>query len=361
MPDQTEIEIPIESVSSGAKTDSDLTALTNSFEFWPAWTIHLPMVLLGIYQGFRLGCLNFFPAVNPGMTNGGLFNYSKFESLSDFPKENIPESILSKPPHQLDQLLIGAAQRGIGFPFILKPNIGERGRGVSLISDPHSAENYLKTFRNEAVILQDFVSKKEEYGIFILKDPKTGKVKIPSITQKIPLQVMGNGLDSVEKLVQKHPRAKRYIQEIPKDLMSFVPDPNRIFNLSIKGNHCKGAVFVDRSELITPEVISSFTKICQPFQDFFYGRLDIKVNSCLELSDPNLVSILEVNGANAEPIHIYSSGISYFRSLGILSNFFSQMAQIARFNLNSIFPKPTLAALKSSFQSYQHLKKNTHE
>lgn len=157
MLDQPEIEIPIESLSSGANPARDLTALTNSFEFWPAWTIHLPMVLLGIYQGFRLGSLNFFPAVNPGMTNGGLFNYSKFESLSDFSKENIPQSILSKPPHHLDQLLSGAAQKGIGFPFILKPDIGERGRGVRLISNPQSAENYLKTFRNESVILQEFV------------------------------------------------------------------------------------------------------------------------------------------------------------------------------------------------------------
>ncbi|MBS4040932.1 MAG: ATP-grasp domain-containing protein [Flavobacteriales bacterium] len=361
MLDQPEIEIPIESFSSGAKHAPDLTALTNTFEFWPAWTIHLPMVLLGIYQGFRLGNLNFFPAVNPGMTNGGLFNYSKYDSLSNFSKENIPAGILSNPPHHLDQLLTQAHEKRIGFPFILKPDIGERGRGVSLISNQQAAENYLKTFRNEAVILQEFVSKKEEYGIFILKNPKTGEIKIPSITQKIPLQVLGNGLDSVEKLVQKHPRAKRYIQEIPKDLMSFVPEPNRIFQLSIKGNHCKGAVFVDRSELITPEVISSFAKICQPFQHFFYGRLDIKVNSSAELVDPHLVSILEVNGANAEPIHIYSPGISYFRSLGILSNFFSHMAQIARFNLNSIHPKPSLSALKSSFQSYLHLKKSTHE
>jgi len=361
MPDQPEIVIPIDSIPSEAKSASDLTALTNSFEFWPAWTIHIPMVLMGIYQGFRLGNLNFFPAVNPGMTNGGLFNYSKYDSLSDFPKENIPAGILSKPPHQLDLLLTDAAQMGIGFPFILKPDIGERGRGVRLISDPQSAKHYLKTFRNEAVILQEFISKKEEYGVFILKDPQTGEITIPSITQKIPLQVMGNGSDSIATLVQKHPRASRYIQEIPKELMAIVPEPNRIFQLSIKGNHCKGAVFLDRSDLITDEVISAFAKICHPFQHFFYGRLDVKVNSSSELGNANLVSILEVNGANAEPIHIYSPGNSYFRSLGILSGFFSQMAQIARFNLRSMNPKPSLAALRSSFQSYTHLKKSTHE
>jgi ATP-grasp domain len=361
MLDQLEIESPKDSISAEAKPASDLTALTNSFEFWPAWTIHLPMVLLGIYQGFRLGNLNFFPAVNPGMTNGGLFNYSKFDSLSDFSKENIPESILSKPPHQLELLLENASQKGITFPFILKPDIGERGRGVRLISTQNSAENYLKTFRNEAVILQEFVSKKEEYGVFILKNPKTGEINIPSITQKIPLQVLGNGLDSVETLVQKHPRASRYRQEIPKELRDIIPDDNRIFQLSIKGNHCKGAIFLDRSELITTEVIAAFEKICQPFQSFFYGRLDVKVNSSSELSKPSAVSVLEVNGANAEPIHIYSPGNSYFRSLRIIRIFFSQMAQIAQFNLKSIHPKPTISSLKSSFQSYQHLKKNTHE
>jgi hypothetical protein len=362
--------MPIETVGKSTSIEperketesvSDPTALTNFFEFWPAWSIHIPMYLIGIYHGVRLGCLNFFPAVNPGMTNGGLFNYSKFDSMVAFPKENIPLSIRSKPPHNLDLLLEKAVKKEISFPVIFKPDIGERGRGVKLIPNPDAAKLYLQTFRNETIILQEFISKKEEYGVFVQKDPKSGKLKITSITQKIPLQVVGNGLDTVWTLVQRHPRASRYRHEIPKELMHVIPEQDRIFPLSVKGNHCKGATFLDRAELINAEVETAFETICQSFIGFYYGRLDVKVESSEELSIASGVSILEVNGTNSEPIHIYSAGNSYFKSIGIIADFFAEMGSIACFNLKPLNPKPRFSDLLTSFQAYLHLKKNTHE
>lgn len=357
---QTEVRDEI-SIRSTANPAADVTEMTNHFEFWPAWTIHFPMYLLGIYWGIRLGNLNFFTAVNPSMENGGLFNYSKFGSMKGFSEKNIPKSVLSLPLHQFSTLLEKAFQNEINYPFILKPDIGERGRGVTLISNQIEAENHLKTYADEAVILQEFVSKKEEYGVFIIRNPETGQINIPSITQKIPLQVKGNGKNTVAELIQKHPRAKRYTGEISLNLLGIIPEENEIFQLSHKGNHCKGALFLDRSELITEEVKSAFEKICQPFEEFFYGRLDVKVNTATDLGKPYSVTILEVNGANSEPIHIYSPGNSYLKSLQIISNFFAEMAKIARFNMQSMNSKPSLSALLSSFQSYMSLKKNTHE
>lgn len=339
----------------------DPTADTNHFEFWPAWTIHLPMYLLGIYWGIRLRNFNFFGAVNPAMENGGLFNYSKYHAMLDFYEENIPKSILSHPPHKLGHLLENAVNKGIPYPFILKPNIGERGRGVKKITDQVDLELYLETFKNESVILQEFISKKEEYGIFIIKNPETGQIKIPSITQKIPLQVIGNGMDSVQQLAKNHPRANRYIPEIPNELLNTIPEKNEIFQLSHKGNHCKGAQFLDRSELISAEVKKAFELICQPFSNFYYGRLDVKVESEADLRDAFAVSILEVNGANSEPIHIYSPGNSYLQSLKILGEYFGEMAKIARFNKNLMNIKPRLSTLLRSFQSYKRLKRNTNE
>lgn len=362
MPARTELEISTKPIpSSRKKIVRDVTALTNHFEFWPAWTIHVPMYLMGFYQGIRLGNLNYFPAVNPEMANGGLFNYSKFNSMKAFSEENVPKSILSKPPHSLEFLLEKTDQMGITFPLIMKPDIGERGRGVRLISDQSAMADYLKVFSKEAVIVQEFISKKEEYGVFMIKNPKTGKISIPSITQKIPLQVLGNGFDTVRILVQNHPRGKKYLKEIPEESLAIIPEQNSILQLSMKGNHCKGATFLDRSDLINEEVVAAFEKICAPFPAFFYGRLDVKVDSSDELTAASKVSILEVNGANSEPIHIYSAGNSYFRSLGIIRDFFEEMASIARFNLKSLNPKPKISTLKSSYFSYQLLKKNTHE
>jgi hypothetical protein len=341
--------------------DQDVTIRINHFEFWPAWTIHFPMYLLGIFWGIRLGNLNFFPAVNSGMANGGLFNYSKYESMRDFAEKNVPKSIRSTPPHLAFSVLEKANQRQIFFPMILKPDIGERGRGVKLIANTHALENYLTRFQSESVIVQEFISKKEEYGVFVIKNPKTGTLQVTSVTQKIPLQVLGNGKDSVRTLVENHPRASRYPLEISPELWEIVPEKGLTYRLSMKGNHCKGAQFLDRSDLINPNVSAAFEKICQPLQGFHYGRLDVKVDAASDLENPTKITVLEVNGANSEPIHIYSPGNSYFKSLLTISDYFAEMAKIARFRLKFLSPKPRISDLYSSFQTYKRLKKETHE
>jgi hypothetical protein len=337
------------------------TALTNSFEFWPAWTIHIPMYLIGIYHGIRLGNLNFFPAVNPGMVNGGLFLYSKFDSLSVFASRNIPKSLLSKPSHQCFELLNKAEKSGLTFPMIFKPDIGERGRGVKLIRNEKEAEIYLRDFKDESVIVQEFISKSEEYGVFIQKDPSTRQIKVTSITQKIPLQVVGNGRDKVLELAQNHPRAKRYLSEIKPELHGMVPAEGEVLRLSIKGNHCKGATFVDRSDWISPEITDAFQEICGNAEDFYYGRLDVKVHAPADLKNPAEIIILEVNGANSEPIHIYSHGKTYIGALREIAHYFQQMATIARFHLNTYSQKPKLKDLIKNFWLYRQLIKNTHE
>ncbi|MCE7057136.1 ATP-grasp domain-containing protein [Algoriphagus sp. AGSA1] len=359
------IEVTNPSFPINAKTKDqaffDPTTETNPFEFWPAWTIHLPMYVLGIYWGFRLQNLNYFQALNPAIENGGLFNYSKFDSMLDLAEENIPKSILSNPPHDLNGLLEKALKNGIHFPLILKPNIGERGRGVRKITNQTDVGHYLEAFENESLILQEFISKKEEYGIFIVKNPETGQLSIPSITQKIPLQVIGNGVDSVRMLAENHPRVRRYLHEIQKELLEIIPAKNEIFQLSHSGNHCRGALFLDRSELISPKTLLAFEQICRPLSGFYYGRFDVKVESSADLEDAFAISILEVNGANAEPIHIYSPGNSYVASLKIIATFFREMAKIAKFNLKSMPTKPGLSTLKHSFQSYKRLTRDTNE
>ncbi len=358
-----EVRQPIFQITqkSEALASLDPTSETNPFEFWPAWAVHLPMYLLGIYWGIRLRNLNYFQAVNPALENGGLFNYSKFDSMVDFAEGSIPKSILLHPPHNLDYILEKAVNNGIHFPLILKPNIGERGRGVQKITNQTEVQQYLEMFKNESVILQEFISKKEEYGVFIIKNPVTGQLSIPSITQKIPLQVIGNGVDSVQKLAENHPRVRRYLLEIPEMLLEIIPIKNEILKLSHKGNHCKGAMFLDQSELISQEVLNAFEQICRPISGFYYGRLDVKVDSAADLEDAYEVSILEVNGANAEPIHIYSPGNSYFASLKIVATFFREMAKIAKFNLKSMPTKPSFSALKLSYLSYKRLISNTNE
>ncbi|MBS4073095.1 MAG: ATP-grasp domain-containing protein [Algoriphagus sp.] len=333
----------------------DLTQKTNSFEFWPSWTIQLPMFFFGTYWAIRLRSLSFFAAVNPALENGGLFYYSKFNSLQRVNPKNIPSSILLSPPHREEEIRNKVEAAGIKLPFIIKPDIGERGRGVAVIDSFSDLRSYLNAFNQEALIIQDLITKQEEYGVFLIRNRSSGKFKITSITQKIPLQVMGDGVSTIIQLAKKHPRVKRYLDQIQKQIWQVIPSKGEIYRLSIKGNHCKGATFVDRRDLICEKTEAAFSIVCKDFTGFNYGRLDLKVDTEDELKNPDAILLLEINGANSEPIHMYDSKFSYRRALIEISSYFNLMAQLAKENTMAASPKPTIKNLYLNFKEYRKL------
>lgn len=332
----------------------DLTQKTNTFEFWPSWTIQLPMFFIGIFWAIRLRSLSFFAAVNPALENGGLFYYSKFNSLRLVNPKNLPKSILINPPHREEEIRTRAESAGIKMPFIIKPDIGERGRGVVVIQSVLGMESYLNKFNKETLIIQDLVKKKEEFGVFLIRNKNTGKLKITSITQKIPLQVIGDGVSTILQLAKKHPRGKRYLDQIHEELWKTIPPKDEIYRLSIKGNHYKGATFVDRRDLICEKTEAAFSIVCKDFIGFNYGRLDLKVDTENDLKNPDAILLLEINGANSEPIHMYDSKFSYHRALYEIYCYFTLMAQLAKENMMAS-PKTTIKTLYSNFKEYRKL------
>lgn len=53
-------------------------------------------------------------------------------------------------------------------------------------------------------------------------------------------------------------------------------------------------------------------KICKQIPGFFFGRLDIRYDNWEDLKKGNKFCIIEVNGAGAEPTHIYDPKHSIF-------------------------------------------------
>lgn len=312
---------------------TDPTRMYNSFEFRTAWWFHIPMFIIGIYWAIRLRKVNFFAAANPTLENGGLYNYSKFAAQNHFPKVNLPASCLIHSNEDIRLILEKARTQQILFPFIIKPDKGERGKGVKLISNRNELEKYLLDQPREDYLIQEFIEKSQEYGVFFVKNPVTGEFSIPSLTKKISLQVIGDGVSTISELIQNHPRASRYQSLIHLQDPDFIPSRNEIFKLSPMGNHCKGAVFLDYSTHLSVEMTTAFVRIFEPVEGINYGRLDVKVDDMKELSDPEKVIILEVNGANAEPIQMYSPEKNYREGLKTLNTYFQYMANMAELNL----------------------------
>ncbi len=325
-------ESPIISEPNWFKMD-DPTKLTNSFEFGPAWWIHLPMKIFGIYWSVKLLNLGFFQAANPGLENGGLFDYSKNESLNKFRQINIPKTFVLDFPYNLSDIPSILDEAAIEFPFIIKPDFGERGREVELISDIKSMTRYFANKIEGKYLIQEYLADGMEFGVFYIKNPKTGRVCLTSLTLKLPLQILGDGKSTIRNLALSHARVSKYIDEITYPNLDEIPDKNHLVKLSIKGNHCKGAIFLDCSEYIDETMIAAFKRICTPFKDFFYGRLDVKVRFLEDLKQEQKIKILEVNGCNSEPIHIYSPEKTYLMALKIIKDHVTMMADIAKYNL----------------------------
>ena len=89
----------------------------------------------------------------------------------------------------------------IDFPVILKPNKGERGKGVDKINNASEFEDKLKSC-DEDYLLQEFIQG-SEFGIFYYRYPDKKNGEIFSITRKVKLILEGDGIHSLEELILK--------------------------------------------------------------------------------------------------------------------------------------------------------------
>jgi hypothetical protein len=334
----------------------DPSKLTNSFEFGPAWLVQLPMFLYGLMLSIRFRNPVFYEAVNPGMQNGGLFDYSKFDSFKYFRSVNIPKTLIVNCPKRLRGILDSVEEAGIAYPFIVKPDFGERGREVEVIYDLSELAGYFSKKVSGNYLIQENIAGGLELGVFFQRDPISGAANVSSMTLKIPLQVIGDGENSIIRLIKNHPRAKRYMDEVDQKLdMDFVPAKGELVKLSQKGNHSKGATFLDCSDYINAALIRTFDRICCQFEGFYYGRLDVKVERWEDLWDDKQIKIIEVNGCNSEPIHIYSPGMTYGRGISSIKQHFALMGDIAGYNLKHIDHEKDV---KKSWSNYLQFRKS---
>jgi hypothetical protein len=163
--------------------------------------------------------------------------------------------------------------------------------------------------------LQVLIEYPNEVGIFYCKEPGQVKGRITGIVRKDFLEVTGDAKSTVETLVKKNARALVYYEMIKKmwgDRMLDVPPRGQRLILSPYGNHARGAKFIDDTHLIDETLQDSLDKVFNSIKDFHFGRLDIRYNSWEELKMARSFSIIEVNGAGAEPTHMYDPKHSVF-------------------------------------------------
>jgi hypothetical protein len=301
--------------------------LTN-FEYWSMWFFYLPTFPYGLYLALRSGSMAYFTSVNPAVPLSGMKGQPKQDILKLLDEKYLPKSLYFKYNSTFEEVKSEIEKKQIGLPFIIKPEIGERGKGVEKMDSFEELEEYLNEYTKENkadFIIQEFLKEPIELGVLYYRLPNNlknkvnesqnkGRLKkfrnsaITSIVQKEFLSVTGDGKKTLAEHIEDSDRArfqkKRLEKEFAVEWNITIPTNEKIV-LEPIGNHCRGTKFLDGNKYITEKSVAAFDEIMKPLENYYYGRFDIKVSSIEDFKEGKGIKIMEVNGVASEPAHIY--------------------------------------------------------
>jgi hypothetical protein len=283
------------------------------FEFWPDWIFYTPVVAWWILLGLRYGDLSTATAANPHITTGGLCGESKLSILQQVGEAGLdmvaPSCGFVAQPGATAAAEAIMAENDLSYPLVAKPDIGCNGTGVRLLRDTDSLQRYLALFPpNETIVFQQFVEEPHEAGIFYIRHPDEPMGRITSLTIKKAPIVVGDGRATLRDLIMADERASKvphlYLQRLA-DRLETVPAQGEAVQLVFVGNHCKGSIFENGAELITPALTQAVDRFARSIPDFHFGRIDVRFASTAQLRQGQGFKIIEVNGTGSEPTHIW--------------------------------------------------------
>ncbi|MBC7935175.1 MAG: hypothetical protein H7Y86_07435 [Rhizobacter sp.] len=307
---------------------------TFSWEYWPVWVVYFPVSFYFLYLSIKARSFFFFSASNPTIETGGMFFESKWKIFQLVPKEYYPTTILVEGVEDIVSIEQRMKFSGIAFPIIAKPDRGERGWAVKKITSIEELGTY-KAALNVSFLIQSYVNYPVEMSVFYYRHPLQKKGMVTSVTLKKLLTITGDGQSSIDKLVRKNDRSfLQYRKLVQQDKIDFthVPEKGEQVVLVPYGNHVLGATFLNYNHIIDAELTDTIDSISQRIDGFYFGRYDLRCASIEDLKMGENFSILEVNGAGAEPAHIYEPGFSFFKAQLTIAKHFRMMYKAAREN-----------------------------
>ncbi|HEY0946607.1 MAG TPA: alpha/beta fold hydrolase [Opitutaceae bacterium] len=307
------------------------------WEFWPMWAVYPPVVAYIVAHGLRTRCLTWFTAVNPGIgAGGGLVGESKSEILHGLNPSGVVAAWTRLAPGAPAERVAAVRrfmdEQRLDYPIVLKPDVGERGTGVVIARTAEAVEAALRA-EAQAVIVQAYVPG-VEFGVFYHRRPAAARGDILAVTDKRMVAVTGDGVRTLEELVLGDERA---VCMAPFFLRTFahrldhVPAAGESEPLTELGTHCRGAVFLDGTSLVTPRLIAEVERVSRVFEGFYFGRYDVRAESVAAFQRGEF-KVIELNGLTSEATSIYDPRHSLWFGWRLLLRQWRIAAQIAAEN-----------------------------
>lgn len=282
----------------------------------------------------KSGSVWFFTPSNPKITFGGMDGEPKKEMYDLLPKHLYPATFNVLPQQNFEVLKDALQKSGIQYPLIVKPEVGCQGILFRKIDKEEELQNYHAKIPVEYIV-QELVNYPMEVSVFYIRHPQEKKGTITGFLHKIPLQVTGDGKNTLEDLILQHPKAQKRTGEMFSKhklrLKEIIPAGEK-FMLSYAANHNRGAHFIDLKEHIDEKLVGIFDEISLRINDFFYGRYDVMCSNVEDLKNGKNFTILEYNGCGAEPNHFYDTGYTLLGAYKEILKHWRALYQICKYN-----------------------------
>jgi pimeloyl-ACP methyl ester carboxylesterase/membrane protein DedA with SNARE-associated domain len=295
---------------------------TTRWEFWPPWLFYPPVFAYIAWQMLRHRSATLFTVANPGIIGGGFVGESKsaiLDSVRAVSDAVAPYVVLdaNDPPdaRRAAARRFASAHR---LPVVLKPDHGQRGSGVVIIRSLEQLDALVGALQG-ATILQAYVAG-VEFGIFYVRRPSEPNGRLISVTDKQLPVLVGDGRRSLERLILDDDRAVAmagFYLRANDERRAWVPAAGERVQLSELGTHCRGAIFLDGRDALTPALERAVDAIASRIDGFYFGRFDVRAES-REAFAAGRFTILELNGVTSEATHIYDPANSIWTAYRVL-------------------------------------------
>jgi membrane protein DedA with SNARE-associated domain/pimeloyl-ACP methyl ester carboxylesterase len=323
------------------------------WEFWPLPVVYAPVVVYILLLGIGRRHLTLFTAANPGMPASGIVGESKSDILERLRPSGVVADFRRIPcclpvDDQLAQVQRFMVSRNLAPPVVFKPDKGERGKDVEIISSEKEMRLHLERARCDTIV-QEYVPGRE-FGVFYYRCPGQSRGHIFSLTDKRPISVTGDGVSTLETLILKDERAvcKAPLHfRVHRNRLFSIPAPGETVQLVDVGTHARGALFLDAGDLVTDAMAAAFDAVSRHFDGFYFGRYDIRTASVEAFQNGGGFKVLELNGVTSEATHIYDPGNSLLSALRDLMRQWKIAIEIGQRNRrNGVHPLSATAFLK---------------
>lgn len=292
----------------------------------PKWLNLIPSVMQWIWLGICYRSFTLPSTANPAITAGGLVGEGKLEYFASMgPLARAATADYASLPMDgdasLERALAVMQQANLAFPVVVKPDMGWCGFGVRLVADAEALRQYLDAFpRGQTVVFQRYLPEAGEAGIFYMRDPgqTTGQV-IGILLRQFP-RVTGDGQSTIAELIAQDARLRRATRNSMHDCdyaAARIPAPGENVRLSMVASNRVGGLYLDASDLLTPQLSARVDAIARDMDRFHAGRFDVRYASEGDLAQ-GLFTIMEVNGSGSEAVHAWDPKYSLREAYAII-------------------------------------------